>query len=96
MSVETDRPELVGARPCFYGKGKAAHLMYRHHGQALSVFMLPQFTRPGHTESNPEIVDVMGHEAAVWSQAGRTFVVISREPEQEMSRVLAVVQSAVH
>ena len=30
--------ELVGARPCFYAKGKAAHLMYRHHGQPLSVF----------------------------------------------------------
>ena len=88
--------ELVGARPCFYGKGKAAHLMYRHHGQALSVFMLPQFTRPGHTESNPEMVDVMGHEAAVWSQAGRTFVLIAREPEQEMSRAIAAVQSALH
>ena len=88
--------ELVGARPCFYGKGKAAHLMFRHHGQPLSVFMLPQFTRPGHTESNPEMVDVMGHEAAVWSQAGRTFVLIAKEPEQEMSRVLTVVQSALH
>ncbi len=40
--------ELVGARPCFYAKGKAAHLMYRHNGQPLSVFMLPQLTRPGH------------------------------------------------
>src|SRR5436190_1432172 len=34
--------ELVGARPCLYGKGRAAHLMYRHHGQPVSVFMLPQ------------------------------------------------------
>jgi anti-sigma factor RsiW len=91
-----DGLELVGARPCFYAKGKAAHLMYRHHGQALSVFMLPQFTRPGHPEGNPEMVDVMGHEAAVWSQAGRTFVLIAREPEQEMSRVISVVQSALH
>jgi anti-sigma factor RsiW len=88
--------ELVGARPCFYGKGKAAHLMYRHHGQPLSVFMLPQFTRPGHSESNPEMVDMMGHEAAVWSQGGRTFVLIAKEPEQEMSRVISVVQSALH
>jgi anti-sigma factor RsiW len=88
--------ELVGARPCFYARGKAAHLMYRHHGQPLSVFMLPQFTRPGHPESNPEMVDVMGHEAAVWSQAGRTFVLIAREPEQDISRAISVVQSALH
>src|SRR5437763_1849765 len=37
--------QLVGARPCLYGKGKAAHLMYRHHGHPLSVFMLPQLNR---------------------------------------------------
>src|SRR5436190_13576405 len=70
--------ELVGARPCLYAKGKAAHLMYRHHGQPLSVFMLPQMARPGKQD---ETVSVMGHEAAVWTVDGRTFVIIAREPE---------------
>ena len=88
--------ELVGARPCLYAKGKAAHLMYRHHGQPLSVFMLPQFTRPEATPGHPEMVDVMGHEAIVWSQGGRTFVVISSEPEQEMSQAAAIVQAGLH
>jgi anti-sigma factor RsiW len=88
--------ELVGERPCLYAKGKAAHFMYLHHGKPLSVFMLPQFTRPDHPESAPEMVDVMGHEAAVWSQAGRTFVMIAREPQQEMSRVMSVIQSGLH
>ncbi len=88
--------ELVGARPCFYGKGKAAHLMYRHHGQPLSVFMLPQFTRPGDSEAHPETVDVMGHQAVVWSESGRTFVLIAREPEQEVSKVVSLVQAALH
>lgn len=84
--------ELVGARPCLYAKGMAAHLMYRHHGQPLSVFMLPQFTRPGKSE---EIVEVLGHEAAVWSQNGRTFVLVSREPEPEIARVVSVVQASL-
>jgi hypothetical protein len=88
--------ELVGARPCFYGKGKAAHLMYRHHGQPLSVFMLPQFTRPGATPAHPETVDMMGHEAIVWSQNGRTFVLVAREPEQEMSQAAAIMQAGLH
>ena len=87
-----DGLELVGARPCFYGKGKAAHLMYRHHGQPLSVFMLPQLMRPG---KHDEMIDVMGHEAAVWSQGGRTFVIVAREPEPEMARVVSVVQAAL-
>jgi anti-sigma factor RsiW len=85
--------ELVGARPCLYAKGKAAHLMYRHHGQPLSVFMLPQLARPG---QHDERVDVLGHEAAVWSDGGRTFVLVAREPEPEMARVVAVVQAALH
>jgi anti-sigma factor RsiW len=87
--------ELVGARPCLYAKGKAAHLMYRHHGQPLSVFMLPQFSRPGLSENHLEMVDVLGHEAFVWTQAGRTFVLIAREPEQEMSRVVSVIQAGL-
>ena len=85
--------ELIGARPCLYARGKAAHLMYRHHGQPLSVFMLPQMARPGRAD---ETVDVMGHEAAVWSKDGRTFVLIAREPEQDLQHVVSVVQAALH
>jgi len=87
--------EVVGGRPCLYAKGKAAHLMYRHHGQPLSVFMLPQLMKPGLSDSRPEVVDVLGHEAFVWTQAGRTFVLIAREPEQEMSRVVSVIQAGL-
>lgn len=85
--------ELIGARPCLYARGKAAHLMYRHHGQPLSVFMLPQLSRTG---KHDETVEVMGHEAAVWSKDGRTFVLVSGEPEPEMQRVVSVVQAALH
>ncbi len=96
--------ELIGARPCFYARGKAAHLMYRHHGQPLSVFMLPQplnrlnpSTHPNPANaSSLETVDVMGHEAAVWSDGGRTFVLVAREPEQEVQRVAAIVQASLH
>ena len=94
-ALQNDGLELVGARPCFYGRGRAAHLMYRHHGQPLSVFMLPQLTRPG-AENTAETVDVMGHEAVVWSQAGRTFVLIAREPHDEMSKVAALVEAGMH
>jgi anti-sigma factor RsiW len=88
--------ELVGARPCLYAKGRAAHLMYRHHGQPLSVFMLPQLTRPDASGTSLETVDVMGHEAILWSQAGRTFVLIAREPRDEMARIAAIVEAGLH
>jgi anti-sigma factor RsiW len=88
--------QLVGARPCFYGKGRAAHLMYLHHGQPLSVFMLPQFTRPGASASHPETLGMLGHEAIVWSEGGRTFVMVAKEPEEEMARAVSIVQAAMH
>src|SRR5881628_2208257 len=60
--------ELVGARPCLYGEGKIAHIMYRHEGHAVSVFMLPKAARA------QQFVEVLGHEAAIWCVGNRTFV----------------------
>jgi anti-sigma factor RsiW len=81
--------ELVGARPCLYGEGRVAHLMYRHHGVPVSVFMLPSSIRA------QEIIDVMGHEAAVWSSGQRTFVLIAREPRQDVERLASFVQASL-
>ena len=80
---------LVGARPCLYGEGRVAHIMYRHNGKPVSVFMLPKLTRP------EEIVEVMGHEAAIWSAGDRTFVLIAREPPGEVARMVSFVQATM-
>jgi anti-sigma factor RsiW len=81
--------KLVGARPCLYGEGRVAHIMYHHNGRPVSVFMLPKTTR---TE---EIVEVMGHEAAIWSAGDRTFVLIAREPPEEVARMVSFVQASL-
>ena len=31
-----------------------------------------------------ELIEVMGHEAAIWSIGGRAFVLIAREPRAEV------------
>jgi anti-sigma factor RsiW len=90
--------ELVGARPCLYAKGKVAHLMYRHNGHAVSVFMIPNMVRPGVSGTpgrKDEVVDVMGYEATVWSSDGRTFVVVAREPEADVAQVVSFVQASL-
>ena len=81
--------ELVGSRPCLYGEGKIAHIMYRHNGQPLSVFMLPRTERP------EQIVETLGHECAIWSSADRTFVLVSREARDEVERLAAYVHGAL-
>ena len=82
--------ELVGARPCLYGEGRIAHIMYRHDGRPVSLFMLPN------TERTQGLVKVLGHEAAIWCANNRTFVLVSREPKQDVERLAAFVQSSLH
>jgi anti-sigma factor RsiW len=81
--------ELVGARPCLYGEGIVAHIMYRHNGHPVSIFMLPRSAR---TE---ELVEVMGHRASIWSVGSRTFVLVAREPRAEVERMTSFVHSAL-
>ena len=80
--------ELVGARPCLYGEGRVAHIMYRHNGHPVSIFMLPRSARA------EELVEVMGHQAAIWSVGNRTFVLIAREPRAEVERMTSFVHGA--
>ena len=80
--------ELIGSRPCLYGEGKIAHVMYRHNGQPVSLFMLPR------TRRADGLVEVLGHEAAIWSVGDRTFVIVAREARSEVERIAAFVQAA--
>lgn len=73
--------ELVGARPCLYGEGPVAHIMYRHEGNTVSVFMLPRSAR------GEEQLGVLGHQASVWSDGDRTFVVIARKTAPDTHRI---------
>jgi len=81
--------ELIGARPCLYGEGRMAHLMYRHNGQPVSVFMLPNASR------QEALVSVLGHECAIWSEGDRTFVVVARERREDMAHVASFVRASL-
>ena len=82
--------ELVGSRPCLYAEGKIAHIMYRHQGHPVSLFMLPKSARA------QQLVKVLGHEAAIWCVGSRTFVLIAREPRDDVERMASFVQASLH
>jgi anti-sigma factor RsiW len=81
--------ELVGARPCLYAEGKIAHIMYRYQGRAVSIFMLPRTSRP------EELVEVIGHEAAIWSIGDRTFVLVARGSRDAVQRMASFAREAL-
>jgi anti-sigma factor RsiW len=82
--------ELVGSRPCLYAEGKIAHIMYRHQGHPVSLFMLPRSARA------QQLVKVFGHEAAIWCVGSRTFVLLAREPREDVERMASFVQASLH
>src|SRR5262249_29394185 len=81
--------QLVASRPCLYGEGRTAHLMFRHNAEPLSLFMLPDRRRA------QQMIDVLGHEAVMWSTGDRTLVLISREPRAEVERLAAYIRSSI-
>lgn len=87
--IDREALSLVGSRPCLYGEGKVAHIMYRQNGRPVSLFMLPRSARSTQT------VEVLGHECAIWSAGDRTFVLVSRGARSEVERLAAVIRTAL-
>lgn len=88
-SVSRAGLELVGSRPCLYGEGKIAHIMYRHHGEPVSLFMLPR------TRRADRLVQVLGHQAAIWCVGDRTFVLVAREPRTDVTRMADLIHASL-
>jgi anti-sigma factor RsiW len=78
-----DGLELVGVRQCFCGEGLAVHVMYRHQGQPLSLYVLHDTTRP------PASTEAFGHDAVMWSKDGSTYVLLSRESTAVLEHLAA-------
>jgi len=82
------RLQLVGARRCIIGHGRIAHILYRHDGRPLSLFVLPSTERPaGHVEA-------LGYEVRVWSRGGNTYALVASEPDAEVDRAAAYLKGA--
>jgi anti-sigma factor RsiW len=82
--------ELLGVRLCLSSEGRTAHIMYRHQGRPLSVFVAHDNPPRGR---RPRDLEVLGHQAILWSEGDRTFAVVGRETPDELARVAEYVRS---
>ena len=77
-----DSLELMAVRRCLYGDGRAAHLMYRLNGEAVSLFVIPGLARP---EAD---LSLFGHDQVVWTEGDRTYMLVARGGlRDELARV---------
>ena len=95
-SAASEELELIGVRRCLSSEGRVAHMMYRWHGQPLSVFVLNR--RAGGTnQGQPEIEEVvtkMGENTVIWSRGDRTYAVVARGPSPDLQQVARYVRRA--
>lgn len=81
-SMPEARLELMAVRRCLYGDGRAAHLMYRLGGEPVSLFVIPDLSRP------PGELSLFGHDQVVWTQGDRTYMLVARAGlRAELARV---------
>ena len=80
---------LVGGRRCFSTDGRVAHILYRHAGRPLSLFIVPS------TSHATAEIAVMGHQTMIWSRRGSTYVVLAQEPREQIERVAAYMRSVI-
>ncbi len=84
-SSAADQLELLGVRRCGMGNGRVAHILYRWRGKPLSVFVVPR-TIPGTLPQ--EAIDTFGHEAIMWTDRDRTYVILARARPSELAPVV--------
>ena len=80
--------ELVNVRRCVSADGYMAHLLYTRQGRPVSLFVLPG------TAHREQLLEIMGHDAVVWSEAGQTYVLVGQEGPVEIDKVAAYVRRA--
>jgi hypothetical protein len=48
------------------------------------------------SQRSRDLVEVLGHQAAIWCVGNRTFVLVAREPRQDVERLASFVQASLH
>ena len=81
---------LLGARRCLYADGRIPHVMYRVHGQDLSLFILEGVSRADAD------VRSLGHRARIWSRGPNTFVLVSSATGADLAKVASYVRQEAH
>ena len=84
--------ELRAVRRCAVTDGRVAHLMYEWRGEPLSIYVLPE-----RVIGEPEqVVERLSHDSILWSQNGRTYVVLSHASRPELDGVVRYVKANVY
>ena len=86
-SSAADGVELVGARRCLYADGAIPHVLYRVHGQDVSLYVLNGVSHAA------AAVMALGHESRIWSRGNTTYVLVL--PAQQPPAIASAAQYVI-
>jgi hypothetical protein len=90
-STRVEDLELLDVRRCISSNGHTAHLMYKWHGQPLSVYVLN--THEPQTSDAPRVIEHLGQEEIIWSKGGRTYAIVTRGRPSDIEHVAQYVRA---
>ena len=86
---------LLGIRKCGSSRGRVAHIFYRWHGEALSVYVLNHRFDQSANAAHDHDVNRLGEHAIVWTDHDRTYAVIADHRLPDLQRVATYVRRSI-
>ncbi|MEP6919327.1 MAG: hypothetical protein ABJC89_27035, partial [Acidobacteriota bacterium] len=86
--------ELLGVRRCLVTEGGVAHVLYKWRGEPLSLFIVPRTIRGAREVRG--VTERFGHEALIWPDGDRTYVVVARGHPQDLQGLGAYIKANAH
>jgi hypothetical protein len=86
---------LLGIRRCGSTRGRVAHILYRWHGEPLSVYVLNHRFDPGADAAQDHDVTRLGEHAIVWTEHDRTYAVVADRRLTDLQRVATYVRHSI-
>jgi anti-sigma factor RsiW len=84
-SEPVEQLEFIGLRRCLSTQGLSAHIMYKWRGHPLSMYVLN--SQPESGAPAGKLVSRMGQDAIIWTDAGRTYAVVSRAQQSDLEHI---------
>ena len=78
--------DLLDVRQCLYDEGAMAHVLCEWRGQPVSLFVVP-----GRSDRE-QILEIVGHDAVIWSGDGNAYALVAEQGPVEISRVAEYVR----
>jgi anti-sigma factor RsiW len=87
--------QLLTIRRCGSSRGRVAHILYKWHGEPLSVYVLNhRFDRAADADQDHDVTR-LGEHAIVWSAHERTYAVIADHRLADLHRVATYVRRSI-